>query len=74
MTARQLHVRNTTLVAVSHAPYGKLADFRERMGWTVPWYSAHGSDFNYDFHTTLDLTALGRQEDWEEPNGRATDE
>jgi predicted dithiol-disulfide oxidoreductase (DUF899 family) len=132
---RQLHVRNTTLVAVSRAPYAKLAAYRERMGWTFPWYSSYGSDFNYDFHTTLDstvapvvlpetgrpldepwtddqngtempaisaflrvgdevfhtystygrgieqfhygipyldLTALGRQEEWEEPRGRAT--
>jgi predicted dithiol-disulfide oxidoreductase (DUF899 family) len=51
---RQLHVRNTTLVAVSRAPYEKLAAFRERMGWTFPWYSSYGSDFNYDFHSTLD--------------------
>lgn len=51
---RQLHVRNTTLVAVSRAPYSRLAEFRERMGWTFPWYSSHGSDFNFDFHTTLD--------------------
>jgi predicted dithiol-disulfide oxidoreductase (DUF899 family) len=51
---RQLHVRNTTLVAVSRAPYEKLAGFRERMGWTFPWYSSYGTDFNYDFHTTLD--------------------
>ena len=141
---RQLHVRNTTLVAVSRAPYPKLAAFRERMGWSFPWYSSHGTDFNYDFHATLDdrvepvllhfrneaelaeagtpwsggpwtedmrgtempgistflrvgdevfhtystfgrgiedfhngyryldLTALGRQEEWEEPRGRAT--
>ena len=136
---RQLHVRNTTLVAVSRAPYAKLAAYRERMGWTFPWYSSYGSDFNYDFHATLDdrvapallyfrteaelaevgtpwteemsgeelpgisaflrvgdevfhtystygrgieefhngyhyldLTALGRQEEWEEPTGRAT--
>ncbi|GAA1577528.1 DUF899 domain-containing protein [Kribbella sancticallisti] len=136
---RQLHVRNTTLVAVSRAPYEKLAAYRERMGWTFPWYSSYGSDFNYDFHATLDdrvapvllflrsedelaaagtpwtesmrgdelpgistflrvgeevfhtystygrgieefhngyhyldLTALGRQEAWEEPKGRAT--
>jgi len=105
------------------------------MGWTVPWYSSFGSDFNYDFHVTqdeakvpveynyqdkaelerkgeswfmqgeqpglsvflregdrifhtystytrgldllagtynyLDLTSLGRQEDWEEPPGRS---
>ena len=51
---RQLHVRNTTLVAVSRAPYEKLAAYRERMGWTFPWYSSHDSDFNYDFHATLD--------------------
>jgi predicted dithiol-disulfide oxidoreductase (DUF899 family) len=50
----QLHARNTTLVAVSAAPYPAIAAFRERMGWTFPWYSAHGSDFNYDFHATLD--------------------
>ena len=133
---RQLHVRNTTLVAVSLAPYEKLAAYRQRMGWTFPWYSSYGSDFNYDFHATiddhiapvqifyrtgeelteagwsaedmrgewpaisaflrvgnevfhtystygrgieefhngypyLDLTALGRQEAWEEPTGRA---
>ena len=24
------------------------------MGWTFPWYSSYGSDFNYDFHVTLD--------------------
>ncbi|GGM47368.1 hypothetical protein GCM10007977_056250 [Dactylosporangium sucinum] len=51
---RQLHARNTTLVAVSRAPYAKLAAFRERMGWTFPWYSSYGSDFNYDYHATLD--------------------
>jgi len=134
---RQLHVRNTTLVAVTRVPYPTLAAFRERMGWTFPWYSSAGSDFNHDFHATvdervapvqvfhrteaelaeagmpwspsmrgdwpgisaflrvgeevfhtystfgrgieefhngyhyLDLTALGRQEAWEEPKGRA---
>ncbi|AGZ41844.1 DUF899 domain-containing protein [Actinoplanes friuliensis] len=51
---RQLHARNTTLVAVSRAPYAQIAAFRERMGWTFPWYSSYGSDFNYDFHATLD--------------------
>ncbi|GAA3920508.1 DUF899 domain-containing protein [Amorphoplanes auranticolor] len=51
---RQLHVRNTTLVAVSRAPYPKLAAFRERMGWQFPWYSSYGTSFNFDFHATLD--------------------
>jgi len=135
-----LHARDTTLAYVSRAPLAKIADYKARKGWTFPWYSSHGSDFNYDFHVTmdesvapveynyrsaeeharagatfftdaaqqpfempgasyflrddervfhtystfargteqtggsyyfLDLTALGRQEEWEEPEGRA---
>ena len=107
---------------MSRAPYPKLAALRERMGWTFPWYSSYRSDFNYDYHATLDdrvapvllhfrtvaelaevgtpwtggpwtedmrgsgrgieefhngyhyldLTVLGRQEEWEVPEGRAT--
>jgi predicted dithiol-disulfide oxidoreductase (DUF899 family) len=124
-----LHARDTTLVVVSRAPLAKLEAYRARRGWTFPWYSSYGGDFNYDFHVTLDesvapveynyrtvaepeqqpfeapgqssflrdgdrvfhtystyargtemtggsyyfldQTALGRQEDWEEPKGRA---
>ncbi|WP_432174303.1 DUF899 domain-containing protein [Streptomyces sp. Tue6028] len=51
---RQLHVRNTSLAAVSRAPYDTIAAFRDRMGWTFPWYSSEGSAFNYDFHATVD--------------------
>ena len=122
---RHLHVRDTTLAYVSRAPLEKLEAYKARKGWTFPWYSSYGSDFNYDFHVTLDpsvapveynyrpidlegempgssyflrdgdrvyhtystyargaeqtggsyyfldLTALGRQEEWEEPKGRA---
>jgi predicted dithiol-disulfide oxidoreductase (DUF899 family) len=49
-----LHARNTTFAAVSRAPISKIEPFRQRMGWSFPWYSSHGSDFNYDFHVTLD--------------------
>jgi predicted dithiol-disulfide oxidoreductase (DUF899 family) len=49
-----LHARDTMLAMVSRAPLAKLEAFRQRMGWTVPWYSCFGSDFNYDFHITLD--------------------
>jgi predicted dithiol-disulfide oxidoreductase (DUF899 family) len=130
-----LHARNTTLVLISRAPLEKILPFKARMGWTVPWVSSFGSEFNYDFHVTmdekvapveynyrskaellargevfftdgeshgvsvflregdgafrsysayargaeillgtynwLDLTPLGRQEDWEEPAGRS---
>ena len=50
----QLHVRNTTLAAVSRVPQATVGPFRARMGWTFPWYSSFGSDFNYDFHATVD--------------------
>ncbi len=130
-----LHARDTSLALISRAPLGKIEPFKKRMGWTVPWYSSFGSDFNYGFHVTmdetvapvaynyrdkaehvrkgeayftqgelpglsvflrdgesifhtystyargldllagtynyLDLTALGRQEDWEQPAGRS---
>jgi len=49
-----LHARDTSLVMVSRAPYAKIAPFKARMGWTIPWVSSFGSDFNYDFHVTMD--------------------
>jgi predicted dithiol-disulfide oxidoreductase (DUF899 family) len=51
-----LHARDTTIAWVSRAPLAKLEDYKRRRGWTFPWYSSHGSDFNYDFHVTLDET------------------
>jgi predicted dithiol-disulfide oxidoreductase (DUF899 family) len=122
-----LHQRDTELVVISRAPIERIEDYRSRKGWTFPWYSSYGSDFNHDYDVTLDpavkppeynyrpidlegempgqscflrdgdevfhtyssyargaemtggsyyyldLTALGRQEDWEEPKGRAAD-
>ncbi|MFF3611160.1 DUF899 domain-containing protein [Streptomyces sp. NPDC002580] len=109
-----LRARGTEFAAVSRAPYTRILPFKARMGWTVPWYSSYGGDFNYDFQVSfggdepcerpgmscflrdhdrvfhtystyergldglgsttslLDLTALGRQEEWEEPKGRAS--
>jgi predicted dithiol-disulfide oxidoreductase (DUF899 family) len=105
-----LHARDTSLVLVSRAPLASIESYRERMGWTIPWFSSAGSDFNVDFGVTtdqgedfglsvflrdgekvyrtyftsrrgvealgsvwtfLDLTPLGRQEEWEDsPEGR----
>ena len=42
---------------VSRAPLSKIEPFKERMGWTFPWLSSYGTDFNYDFHVTLDPDA-----------------
>lgn len=49
-----LHARDTTLTLVARAPYPKLAAWKARRGWSVPWYSSYGSDFNYDYHATFD--------------------
>jgi len=108
-----LHARDTSFALVSRAPFAKIAAYRKRMGWTIPWFSSFNSDFNVDvgvspeapqqdayqdgesfglsvflrdgdsvFRTYftsargvealgsvwsfLDLTPLGRQEDWED--------
>ncbi len=49
-----LRARDTTLVQVSRAPLEKLERYKARKAWSFPWYSSYGSDFNYDFHVTLD--------------------
>lgn len=51
-----LNERNTTFALVSRAPLPKLEAYKKLKGWTIPWYSSFGSDFNYDFHVTLDET------------------
>jgi predicted dithiol-disulfide oxidoreductase (DUF899 family) len=40
--------RDITMAAISLAPYQKLAAYSRRMGWSFPWYSSIGSDFNFD--------------------------
>jgi predicted dithiol-disulfide oxidoreductase (DUF899 family) len=47
------HARDTSFVLVSRAPLGRLLAYKERMGWTIPWYSSAESDFNDDFGLTL---------------------
>jgi len=135
---KHLRSRDTNFVVVSRAPLAKITRYRAERGWTFPWFSSFDTDFNYDFHVTidqsvapimwnfrtideleqvnmgwlrdgsseqpgfsmflregdeifhtnsiyargtemlggsyyfLDMTALGRQEQWEKPTGRAT--
>jgi predicted dithiol-disulfide oxidoreductase (DUF899 family) len=104
-----LHARDTSFALVSIAPLSSIERYRQRMGWTIPWFSSNGTDFNRDFGVTtdegetfglsvflrdgddvyrtyftsgrgveglgsvwtfLDLTPLGRQEEWEDsPEG-----
>lgn len=101
-----LNARDTTLALVSRASQAEIDDYKRRMGWSVPWYTTVGEDFQQARRTTeyfsldvylrddervfltyetrgrgveslgtvwsfLDLTPLGRQEEWEEtPPGR----
>jgi predicted dithiol-disulfide oxidoreductase (DUF899 family) len=68
-----VHLANhdVTLCAVSRAPLDRLQAYRQRMGWSFPWASSSGSDFNYDFQAAV------TREQWEsgaaEYNFRETD-
>jgi predicted dithiol-disulfide oxidoreductase (DUF899 family) len=50
-----VHLANhdVTLSAVSQAPLAKLKAFKRRMGWTFPWASSLGGDFNFDFNVSV---------------------
>jgi predicted dithiol-disulfide oxidoreductase (DUF899 family) len=100
-----LQARDTSFALISRAPLVNIQRYKKRMGWTIPWFSSSGSDFNVDFGVTtgtgetfglsvflrdgdnifrtyftsgrgvealgsvftfLDLTPLGRPEDWED--------
>ena len=101
-----INARDTTIALVSTAPQQQIREFKERMGWELPWYTVVGDEFQEARDTTeyfkldvylrdrervfltyetrgrgvealgpvwtfLDLTPLGRQEDWEDtPEGR----
>ena len=45
--------RDITMVAVSQAPYETLAAYKQRMGWSFPWYSSLGSEFNFEYHVSF---------------------
>jgi predicted dithiol-disulfide oxidoreductase (DUF899 family) len=65
-----VHLANhdVTLCAVSRAPFPKLQAYRQRMGWTFPWASSLGSDFNFDF--SVGLTEKQQREGGSEYNYR----
>src|SRR3954466_4970476 len=50
-----VHLANhdVMLWAVSRAPLAKLQAYKRRMGWTFPWASSFGADFNFDFNVSL---------------------
>jgi predicted dithiol-disulfide oxidoreductase (DUF899 family) len=48
-----LNHRDITMAAVSRAQYAAIATYKKRMGWSFPWYSSTGSDFNLDYHVSF---------------------
>jgi predicted dithiol-disulfide oxidoreductase (DUF899 family) len=53
-----LQARDVMLVLVSRGPLEKLAAFKKRMGWRIPWVSSAGSDFNHDFAVSFSKEEL----------------
>ena len=60
-----LHARDTSFALVSRAPLAKIERYKKRMGWTVPWYSSFGSDFNVDFGVSPETPRAGDYQDGE---------
>lgn len=54
--------RDVTFTAISRAPLEKIESYRRRMGWSFPWVSSGGSDFNFDYQAsaTPEELAAGR--------------
>jgi len=48
-----LNHRDATMIAVSHAPYKKLAAYKKRMGWSFKWVSSAETDFNFDYYVSF---------------------
>jgi predicted dithiol-disulfide oxidoreductase (DUF899 family) len=54
----RLYERDVSFALISRAPLAKLEAYKAQKGWSVPWFSSMGNDFNYDFHVTLDDNVL----------------
>jgi predicted dithiol-disulfide oxidoreductase (DUF899 family) len=67
-----VHLANhdVTLSAVSRAPLAKLQAYKRRMGWTFPWASSLGSDFNFNFDFNVSFTEEQQREGAVEYNYR----
>ena len=57
-----LNQRDVSLVAISRAPFAKLAAFQKRMGWSFNWVSSFANDFNHDYHVSFAPERLAQSE------------
>jgi predicted dithiol-disulfide oxidoreductase (DUF899 family) len=60
-----LHARDTSFALVSRAPLAKIESYRQRMGWSLPWYSSFDSDFNVDFGVSPESPQPDKYQDGE---------
>jgi predicted dithiol-disulfide oxidoreductase (DUF899 family) len=60
-----LHARDTSFAFVSRAPIAKIEPYNQRMGWTIPWFSSFGTDFNVDFGLSPETPQAGVYQDGE---------
>src|ERR1700719_1006414 len=52
--------RDVTMIAVSRAPYKKLASYKKRMGWNFKWVSSGNTDFNFDYYVSFTPEAMAK--------------
>jgi predicted dithiol-disulfide oxidoreductase (DUF899 family) len=65
---RHLRARTTVYAVIARAPLAKLEKYRAKRGWTIPLYSSYGSDFNYDFHVSLDASVAPVEFNYRDPD------
>lgn len=56
-----LNQRDVTMVAVSRAPYNKLAVYEKRMGWSFKWFSSYETEFNFDYFVSFTPEELAKK-------------
>jgi predicted dithiol-disulfide oxidoreductase (DUF899 family) len=57
-----LNHKDVTMIAVSRAPYNKLAEYQNRMGWDFKWVSSYDTDFNFDYHVSFTQDEFAKNE------------
>jgi predicted dithiol-disulfide oxidoreductase (DUF899 family) len=56
-----LNQRDVTLIAISKAPFNKIAAYKKRMGWDFKWVSSYDTDFNFDYHVSFTQEELAKK-------------
>jgi len=57
-----LNQRDVTMIAISKAPYNKIAAYKKRLGWEFKWVSSFDTDFNFDYFVSFTPEELAKKE------------